>query len=97
MYSRDLTSLREVAQLNTMCPVCNGLTGFQALCPSCGQFMQDAGRLYDYYGAYSPYRPIDDAKLTNGIPDLQQHLCIHVGWCDSCQQEARVSIQERRI
>lgn len=81
--------------MNSICPVCNGLSGLHALCPSCGQSLVDTGRLYDYYGPYSPYRPIDDLKLTNGIADLAEHLCVHIGWCDRCQQEERVGVQEK--
>lgn len=78
----------------SLCPVCNGMAALAAACPACGHRLDDAGRLYDYYGDYSPYRPIDDAKLTNGIPDLARHLCIHVGWCPACRREYPLWVQE---
>jgi hypothetical protein len=78
-----------------ICPVCNGLARLEAACPACGHRLDDAGRLYDYYGDYSPYRPIDDAKLTNGFPDLAHRLCVHVGWCPACRQEHLLLVRER--
>jgi hypothetical protein len=80
--------------VNHLCPVCNGLAGLYAGCPDCGRSMEDTGRLYDYYGDYSPYMPIDESKLSNGLPDREQHLCVHVAWCPSCRQEQRLAIPE---
>jgi len=80
--------------MNVMCPVCNSFQALQAACRHCGGWMEDAGKLSDYYGDYSPYRPIDDAKQTNGLPDLAQHLCVHVAWCPSCRREQRVAVRE---
>jgi hypothetical protein len=80
--------------VNHICPICNGMAGLQAQCAACGHLLDDAGRLYDYYGDYSPYRPIDDGKQANGYPDLAQHLCIHVGWCPACRQEQLLAIHE---
>jgi len=77
-----------------LCPVCNGLAPFRSTCSSCGGALDDSGRLYDYYGDYSPYREIDDSKLTNGTSDWQFHLCLHVGWCPSCRKEQPVTLLE---
>jgi len=76
------------------CPVCNGLAALANDCPRCGQLLSDAGKLYDFYGAYSPYREIDDAKLDNGYPDRQNHQCLHTGWCPQCQEEHTIIVQE---
>ncbi len=80
--------------MNRVCPVCNGLSAFHAVCQECSRPLDDSGRIYDYYGDYSPYREIDDSKLTNGMVDLQYHLCVHVGWCRSCRREQPVSVLE---
>jgi hypothetical protein len=80
--------------MNHLCPICNGLSRLAAVCPTCGGALADAGRLYDYYGDYSPYREIDDAKRDNGFPDRMNHVCIHVGWCSACRSEQLVNVQE---
>lgn len=77
-----------------ICPYCNALATFQAACSQCGQNLTDTGRLADYYGDYSPYREIDDSKLTNGYNDLANALCIHVGWCEHCHREQLLAIRE---
>lgn len=79
-----------------ICPICNGLHSLKAHCPTCGQQLDDAGRLYDYYGDYSPYRPIEDSKLANGYPDAKEHLCLHVGWCAHCHTESLFAVHEWR-
>ncbi|MBG9942874.1 hypothetical protein ABE237_27790 [Brevibacillus formosus] len=80
--------------MNHLCPVCNGFTALQQACSTCGQALQDAGRLYDFYGDYSPYREIDDSKMDNGYMDRTHHQCIHTGWCPSCQTEQMVFLDE---
>ncbi|MFM1654897.1 hypothetical protein ACI7RC_22790 [Brevibacillus sp. B_LB10_24] len=82
-----LTKEVDVA-MDSLCPVCNGFTDMQATCPACNQMIQDAGKLSDLYGKYSPYRPIDALKQTNGIAhDLADRTCVHVGWCPACREE----------
>jgi hypothetical protein len=80
--------------MNHLCPICNGFFRFSVACPACGGALADAGRLYDYYGDYSPYLEIDDAKGSNGLPDRMNHVCIHVGWCSSCRREQRINVPE---
>jgi hypothetical protein len=46
--------------------------------------MADAGRLTDAFGPYAPYRPVDDLKMTDGLPDLLFGLCYHVVECGRC-------------
>ncbi|MGE5701690.1 MAG: hypothetical protein ACM32O_04100 [Clostridia bacterium] len=78
-----------------LCPVCNALQSISSTCPLCDAALQDTGRLADYYGDYSPYREIDDAKGDNGFPDLSLHLCIHVTWCPQCHIEQLIGVSER--
>ncbi|QRG66828.1 hypothetical protein [Brevibacillus choshinensis] len=80
--------------MDHLCPVCNGLTSLEQACAHCKNRLEDAGRLYDRYGSYSPYREIDDAKMDNGYPDRQQHQCLHTGWCAQCGLEQTVIVQE---
>lgn len=80
--------------MNVLCPVCNGFASLQATCTRCTRPLEDGGRLYDYYGDYSPYREIEDAKLDNGCPDQQLHLCLHMCWCPRCKAEQTVAVEE---
>ncbi|WP_421617498.1 hypothetical protein ACAF76_003790 [Brevibacillus sp. TJ4] len=80
--------------MNDICPVCNGFSSLRAACTTCSGPLEDGGRLYDYYGDYSPYREIDDAKLTNGYPDLRLHQCLHLCWCPACESEQIVTVRE---
>lgn len=68
----------------SICPVCNGFERLQAACPDCQAEAADAGRLADQYGPYSPYRPIDDMRLTNGYDDVARRICLHTARCDRC-------------
>lgn len=80
--------------MSHLCPVCNGFDTLQEECPRCQQPLIDGGRLYDYYGDYSPYREIDDAKLDNGYADFIHHQCLHACWCPVCSAEQTVIVQE---
>lgn len=80
--------------MSYLCPVCNGLAAFSQTCPGCGGGLSDVGRLYDYYGPYSPYREIDDTKMDNAYPDRQRHQCLHTGWCPQCGEEHVVIVNE---
>jgi predicted RNA-binding Zn-ribbon protein involved in translation (DUF1610 family) len=77
-----------------MCPVCNGLQSISFACPQCRTKMADEGRVDDYLGPYSPYRPIDDLKLTNGYTDLSTHQCVHSLSCPQCGKQLTRSVQE---
>lgn len=79
-----------------LCPVCNGLHSFNLRCPTCGGELTDGGRADDYLGPYSPYRPIDDMKLTNGYPDLSLHLCVHRAFCEQCGIRLDSAVEEWR-
>ncbi|USG66848.1 hypothetical protein NDK47_05985 [Brevibacillus ruminantium] len=77
-----------------LCPVCNGLIALHEECPYCVGPLDDSGRLYDYYEKYSPYREIDDAKLSNGVSDALHHHCLHLGWCTQCNREHVLAVEE---
>lgn len=68
----------------TGCPVCNGMTQLSSFCPQCGNLMEDNGRFLDILGPYSPYRPIDDLKKTDGFIDLKTPRCPHRVSCEQC-------------
>lgn len=78
----------------TACPICNGLSSFDLSCPACGQSLTDNGRYMDFFGDYSPYRPIEDAKLTDGLVDAATHQCPHYTTCTVCDYEGVQLIQE---
>jgi len=78
-----------------VCPVCNGLQSVHAVCPACQLQLDDMGKLSDYYGPYSPYRPIDDLKLTNGMFDYAGRRCIHLAICPACRQETFIAVKEQ--
>lgn len=78
-----------------ICPVCNGLERLDTPCARCGTPQDDLGRLSDYYTPYSPYREIDDLKMTNSFADLATHQCIHLLYCPHCQLEHKQAINER--
>jgi len=78
--------------LSYMCPVCNGLQALNAECSVCTHQACDCGRLDDYLGPYSPYREIDDIAMTNGYPDVVNHLCIHLVNCTACHHSFTVQV-----
>ncbi|RAL26975.1 hypothetical protein [Thermoflavimicrobium daqui] len=76
------------------CPVCNGFTSYTAYCPKCSHILQDGGRIFDYFADYSPYRPIDDLKMTDGLLDYQNHTCPHQIYCEHCGYREVTLMQE---
>ncbi|SDI45117.1 hypothetical protein [Paenibacillus naphthalenovorans] len=76
------------------CAVCNGMELLECACPVCGHPAQDEGKLSDFYGPYSPYRNIDDLKLTNGFIDLEQHICVHSIYCPECGRSSAQPVRE---
>lgn len=81
--------------MSWMCPVCNGLEPMSPACPRCGAPAADQGRAADWLGPYAPYRPIDDMKRTDGLPDLERHWCVHLLACPQCGYEWQTAQQER--
>ncbi len=82
--------------LSLLCPLCNGMKQLDIKCLQCHTEVTDCGRYDEYLGPYSPYRQIDDMKLTNGFNDLKNHQCIHVGYCAHCHLTFNVSVNEWR-
>ncbi len=80
--------------MSYLCPVCNGLRKMSAPCPYCLQASEDYGRMYDYWGPYSPYPPIDDMKLTDGLSDFSCHQCVHIAYCRHCRISFRAVVDE---
>jgi hypothetical protein len=80
--------------MSFMCPICNGLQSIAYPCPQCRTIMDDEGRIDDYLGPYSPYRSIDDLKLTNGFIDLSTRQCVHTLSCPRCGKQQTRSVQE---
>ena len=40
------------------------------------------------------YRPIDDAKMTDGLLDYTNHTCPHVLHCPHCDYQQTVMVKE---
>lgn len=80
------------------CPICNAFSEMKEVCPNCGQTLTDHGRYSDYFGDYSPYRPIEDLKLSDGIVDnAKNHECVHITQCVHCGCNQLIPVQEVRI
>ncbi|MDZ5470172.1 hypothetical protein SM124_00285 [Bacillus sp. 31A1R] len=78
-----------------MCPLCNGFYEMQESCPSCGNQLEESGRLMDFFDDYSPYMPIDLMKLEDGYSlDFQEEQCPHVFKCPNCGYDEVKFIQE---
>ncbi|WP_082347319.1 hypothetical protein [Bacillus sp. FJAT-18017] len=78
-----------------VCPVCNGLKQLDVHCSECSSQMEEKGRYMDYFDDYSPYMPIDQMKLEDGIPnDYKNHQCPHLYRCPSCGNDQIVLIKE---
>lgn len=78
-----------------ICPLCNGLNELSLVCPNCGHFMQEQGRLADFFDDYSPYMPIDLMKLEDGYPDNYRNgECPHIFICDNCGYKQVYFIKE---
>lgn len=68
-----------------VCLYCNGLKTIATSCPQCSAPMEDRGKVSDYYLDYSPYREIEDLKMTDGYEhDHEQHECMHYICCPAC-------------
>mgnify|MGYP001619592221 CR=1 FL=1 len=69
--------------MEIICPVCNGLTPVDALCPQCGRPMQDGGPVDDYLGSYSPYM---EKSMWQ-----EQNYCVHLLYCPDCHYDVRAA------
>lgn len=81
--------------MSNICPVCNGLMYLKAYCNNCNHSLDDYGRIDQIWEPYSPYREIDDIKLTNGFDDYATHQCIHLTNCPACGNNQIVAINEK--
>ncbi|SDX21309.1 hypothetical protein SAMN05444487_11218 [Marininema mesophilum] len=79
---------------STGCPVCNGFKSLTTICHQCGHWYEDRGRIFDALAAYSPYRPIDEMKQTDGYIDHFLNLCPHSLYCPHCGSEEVNFVQE---
>lgn len=77
-----------------ICPVCNGMNSINHYCPECSARMDDLGKLSDLYTPYSPYREIEDVKMTNGYMDHANHECMHMTLCPHCHYQQVISVKE---
>lgn len=80
--------------MSYICPICNGLDQLHVVCSKCSHLLDDHGKIDDLWGPYSPYREIDDLKLTNGFEDVKNHQCIHIVSCPHCGTDQVVSVNE---
>lgn len=78
------------------CPLCNGYTAYSASCPQCDSILIDYGPISYLLEKYSPYRPIDQMKLNDGLIDLASHQCPHEVYCPNCGFEKTVMISEQK-
>ncbi|PTM57733.1 hypothetical protein [Desmospora activa] len=82
---------------STGCPICNGFDLLEAMCPHCGERMEDCGRSFDLLADYSPYRPIDDMKHNDGLLDLNPQRCPHILYCRSCGYDEHHLVNEQPL
>jgi hypothetical protein len=80
--------------MNSLCPVCNALQEWDHTCPECGRLLTDQGRLTDWYGPYSAYRPIEALSMAAGPRDRQAHICCHAALCETCGRLFEVPVGE---
>ena len=77
------------------CPVCNGFSALEDhRCPGCGHVLEDNGRFTDLFSDYSPYREIDDLKMTDGLTDLKTRQCPHALTCPACVHSKVLMVDE---
>ncbi|MBP3039639.1 hypothetical protein J9303_09080 [Bacillaceae bacterium Marseille-Q3522] len=71
--------------MEEICPVCNGFKEIKQYCLQCRRYLEDYGRLMDYYDDYSPYMSIDQLKLEDGLmSDFAEGTCPHLLLCHHC-------------
>ncbi len=95
MTPRTREPIEEECLLSTFCTVCNGMDMLSAVCPHCGSgSASDCGRVNDYFGPYSPYRPIEEISMTNGYPDVTRSECLHMLYCEACGASSVLAVPE---
>lgn len=76
------------------CPVCNGIQSLHVRCSSCDSAIVDCGRSFDLTGPYAPYEQIDDEPLLSQAAVQKTFSCMHLVYCQSCNQTTEVSVME---
>lgn len=79
------------------CPLCNGYSTFADKCPQCYGNLVDYGPVSYLLASYSPYRPIEEMKRSDGLIDATSHLCPHTVFCPHCGYNRIVMITEIRM
>lgn len=81
------------------CPLCNGLTTIVYPCKAChNNYMDDFGKVMDYYDDYSAYLETDIQKETDGDPQsVNLSICKHLLSCSQCGKDEVISIHEMDI
>lgn len=69
-----------------VCPVCNGLVIPVEYCSSCGNQMEEMGRMEDYKGPYSPYMDQESFTLDNNLLLIGDPYCVHIYYCSVCNK-----------
>jgi hypothetical protein len=78
-----------------ICPLCNGFYELHLYCTQCDGKLEEKGKVMDYFDDYSPYMEIDMMKQFDGYPTtLHEHMCAHLFYCPSCQNEEVRFIKE---
>lgn len=75
--------------MDLICPLCNGLFEYEEKCLSCGNNMNDQGRVVDYLDDYSPYLASD---ITEKVDGVSYDKCVHLYQCNVCNRDKRVAI-----
>ena len=79
----------------TICPLCNGLRQMSIPCKRCHASLQDQGKVTDYLDEYSAYEEIETLKQVDGVlQSIESQICIHLYYCNQCDLEEYVIIQE---
>lgn len=75
------------------CRLCNGMTDENWCCRICMGYLNDQGKIYDYYDDYSPYMEIDLNKLVDGdTKSSQKQECVHLFVCKACGTQQELTI-----
>ena len=80
--------------MELVCPICNAISTYLLKCSQCGHQMENMGALQDYFDDYSPYLPLD---LTQRVDDAPDNNCVHLFYCENCNNDKRISIHKMLI
>lgn len=74
-----------------VCPICNGFTTLHENCPLCGQPLQDAGVIQDFYDDYSAY--LEQDIYEDGYRHNNHAVCVHLFACPHCHFDTNISFR----